>query len=733
MIIRATFTTLLLLLPALAFGGSVEVNLSATDPTANELGQESGTIRVTRNTTAGSLTVNVSISGTASVNDFSYSDGGELAVLERVSFFSGQDTVDIVFTAALDNLVEGQEQFDVSLEAGTGYSVGSSTSGSIVIEDDPPVVTLEATDTTADEAGQDVLVFRFGRTGGNVNQNLDVNVNIEPTTTVTLTGAAFDLSGDDGGTLATFQRITIFGGNPSRDLTFTPVLDNRIEPVEQLDLSLDSGSYNIGSQNSASATLADDPPVVTLEAIDNSADEAGQDVMVFRFGRTGGNVNQNLDVSVNIESTTTVTLTGGAFDLSGDDGGTLATFQRITISSGNASRDLTYTPVLDNRIESVEQLDLSIAPGSYNIGAPSSGSATLADDPPTVTLEAIDDIADEAGQDVIVFRFARTGGNINQALTVNVNIEPTTTVSLTGGGFDLSADDGGTLSAFQTVSIPGASASRDVTLTPVLDNRLESDEQLDLSINSGSYVVGTPSSGSALLADDPPVVSVSVVQQQAAEGGPAGIVSVDRTGGNIDLALTINAEISASSTVSNSDFAVDDGGTLQAFGTITLPAGSASRELGFTAALDDLTEGDETLTLDLLLGSYVRGNPASATLLFTDDRLFANGFEQEIVGLKSCSLSDRTRLSSTAFDVVGSQALELSTNLVWLRCSPLQHYDWLGVLCGGQGGSLSPDVAAVLADFNAGLLGDHAGVSSWRLATPLEKAEAGFTGTCFVR
>ncbi len=434
--------------------------------------------------------------------------------------------------------------------------------------------------------------------------------------------------------------------------------------------------------------------------------------------------------------TINVTIGGTASnnDFSFDDGGTLIAFGTVTFNNGQTSRTITLTPNLDNLVEGQEQFDVTIAAGSgYTIGSNSSASITVEDDPPVVTLEATDASADEAGQDPMVFRFSRTGGNIGQNLTVNVTIDPSTTANLSGGDSDLSGDDGGSLAVFQTVTIFGNNPSRDVAFTPVLDNRVEPVEQLDLSLAAGNYNVGTQNSGSATLADDPPVVSISVVQPEAAEGGPAGVLSLDRTGGNVNQGLTVNAMISATSTVADSDFTVDDGGTLQAFGTVNIPSGQASRELSFTAILDDLTEGEETLILELQDGSYVQGSPAEGTLLFVDDRLFVDGFEIAVGGLKSCSLTDSTKLSPLAFDVVGSQALQLSRNLIWLRCSPLQHYDWLGDLCGGASGSLTFAAEDVLADFNAGLLGDHAGVSSWRLATESEKAEAGFTGTCFVR
>ena len=350
-----------------------------------------------------------------------------------------------------------------------------------------------------------------------------------------------------------------------------------------------------------------------------------------------------------------------------------------------------------------------------------------------VTLEVIDDMADEAGQDVMVFRFSRSGGNVNQILDVNVTIEPTSTASLTGGDFDLSGDDGGSLAATQRVRFQAGDAARDLTFTPVLDNRVEPTERLDLSLAPGGYNIGSPSSGSATLADDPPVLNITVVQPEAAEGGAAGILAVGRTGGNVSQALTANASISAASTVNGSDFTVDDGGALQAFGTVNIPAGQAARELAFIAVDDGLVEGEEILILELQAGSYVQGSPASGTLIFIDGPLFADGFETPVAGLRDCSLDERTDLSPLAFDVDGGQVYDYVRGLIWLRCAPNQRFNRLDGRCTGPARAFERDPSAMLAEFNAGRLGDNGGVSTWRFASRAEKAEAGFDGACLVR
>lgn len=96
-------------------------------------------------------------------------------------------------------------------------------------------------------------------------------------------------------------------------------------------------------------------------------------------------------------------------------------------------------------------------------------------------------------------------------------------------------------------------------------------------------------------------------------------------------------------------------------------------------------------------------------------------------------LTENAVLSSRRFDVVGAQALDMRQDLIWLRCDPSQTYGWLGDLCVGSDLHVASHAVDAVADFNAGRLGDNAGVNTWRLATELEKISAGFTGSCFVR
>ena len=362
--------------------------------------------------------------------------------------------------------------------------------------------------------------------------------------------------------------------------------------------------------------------VVTLEAIDDSAAEAGQDVGVLRFTRS--NSTGNLTVNVAIEGSSTATIN----DYSSSDGGTLPVFGTVNFSNGQQTVDITLTPTLDNLVEGQEQLDLSLESGSgYTIGSPSSGSILIADDPPVVTLEAADGDAAGAGQDPFVFRASRTGGNINQALTVNVTIDPGNSADTFN---DFSADDGGTLQVFERLAIPGGSAAHEITFTPVLDNRVEAPETFAIALAGGSYLAsGAPNTAGAVIADDPPIVSITAATPTAIEGYTPGVLRFERTGGNPNQILTVNASFSVASSATTGDFSADDGGTLVVFGTTTIGAGNANRDIVLTAVQDQLEEGEEELIVVVDPGGYLVGDPGSATILFLDTPppLFKDGFE----------------------------------------------------------------------------------------------------------
>jgi uncharacterized protein YjiK len=111
-----------------------------------------------------------------------------------------------------------------------------------------PVVTLSAVDPAAAEAAGDPGTFRFTRSGTTVGA-LTVNYTIA-------SGTGQATSGDY--TPALSGSVTIPSGQSSVDVTIAPVADTAVEGNETVTLTLfDSGSYDVGSPNTATVTIAD--------------------------------------------------------------------------------------------------------------------------------------------------------------------------------------------------------------------------------------------------------------------------------------------------------------------------------------------------------------------------------------------------------------------------------------------------------------------------------------------
>ena len=128
-----------------------------------------------------------------------------------------------------------------------------------------PVVTITAPDPSAFETGPDSGTFRMSRTGSTANA-LDV--------TYTVGGTAS--SGDY--TPALSGTATIAAGQPSVDVTITPVDDGLVEDSETVVLTLvDTVDYDLGASTSATVRIGDDAPTVASTLPTNGASNVAVD------------------------------------------------------------------------------------------------------------------------------------------------------------------------------------------------------------------------------------------------------------------------------------------------------------------------------------------------------------------------------------------------------------------------------------------------------------------------
>jgi hypothetical protein len=337
---------------------AVSLSIAATDANAAEP-SDPGLFTITRSgSTASAVTVNLSRFGSATHG----TDYQSLPTSATIGVGQTQATIAVI---PIDDLTrENNETISLGITSGS-YQIGSPSSATITLVDDEPLLSITATDATADEAGDPAAftITRSGITSGSLSVN------------VTFTGTA--TSGSDFSAISV--PVVFAPGSASVVIDVIPVNDSIPEPSETLAATLTSGAYGISGLSSASITLTDDEPFVSLVASDPDARE-GVDPGSFTLSRTGSLAN-DLEVHLTLSGTAT----------NGSDFLTIST--PIVIPSGQSSVVIPVTTLDDSAQESYETVTLALtAQPAYTLGSAVSGTVNLQDDdvnnPPVILVTA---------------------------------------------------------------------------------------------------------------------------------------------------------------------------------------------------------------------------------------------------------------------------------------------------------------------------------------------------------
>jgi YD repeat-containing protein len=111
------------------------ITITATDPNASEMGQDSGTFTVSRTGgTETALAVSYTVSGTAT-------PGADYTALpSTVTILAGNPSATLIVTPVDDTTVEGEETVVVTLSSSSSYAVGSPGSATVTIADNDSVL-----------------------------------------------------------------------------------------------------------------------------------------------------------------------------------------------------------------------------------------------------------------------------------------------------------------------------------------------------------------------------------------------------------------------------------------------------------------------------------------------------------------------------------------------------------------------------------------------------------------
>ncbi len=285
-------------------------------------------------------TIYYTVSGSAS------SGSDYVALSGSVVIPAGTASSVVQVTSLRDLSLEGVENVAVSISSHAGYSIiSTNASASIDLYDDTPAIGVYATNYSLVEGQPTSLVFYNTNAHGGTPQ-ITINYGIGGTA-----GNGSDYSSLSGS-------VALPAGTYSVAVPISSFTDSLVEGTETLNLWLQSNSqYLIDPAGSNIViSIADDYPVVQVQAADAYAAEAGLDPGMFTITRTG-NTNRSITVQLNV----TGTATPGA-----DYTALPAT---VVLGAGVLSANLAVTPLANAGIESAETVVLTLKPdASYVLG-----------------------------------------------------------------------------------------------------------------------------------------------------------------------------------------------------------------------------------------------------------------------------------------------------------------------------------------------------------------------------
>ena len=223
----------------------------AAEPATN------GTFRITaKGGAAGSLTVNYTISGTATAgSDYTIAGLNNVTLTGTTTVTLTGGTVISNLTVAVinDALAEELENITLTLTPSANYSLWSPLSSAtmLLLDDDQPTVFVDGqvgtgtTDVVSESATGTTLKFFVSRTGSTVNP-LTVNYTMGGTATAGVDYTNANLTGS----------VVIPAGLAGVDISFNTISDSIFEGTESVILQLAPGSYARGGDGKI--LIADD-------------------------------------------------------------------------------------------------------------------------------------------------------------------------------------------------------------------------------------------------------------------------------------------------------------------------------------------------------------------------------------------------------------------------------------------------------------------------------------------
>jgi hypothetical protein len=472
--------------------------------------------------TAGALTVNYTISGSAT-NGTDYENLPGSAVIP-----DGATGVDITITPQDDTLREGTETVTLTLAPGAGYGI-EVASGTLYLEDDdlPSSISSMGFSNTSSTTSEmpDAVTGEF--------RDIPVTLPAAGTTTVTVEyvigGGSAVADGVDwnladaanGNALITRGVLTFAPGVTSQNVRVRVRNDGVVEGsetvvIDLVNLNTGGGSARLsGSRYRHTMTITDNaaanslPRVSFLTAATTRTENDGTDpLLIAAFDSPSGvAASVNYIVSGTATAGTDYTLANGT----------------LNFAAGEMFKKLPLIILPDGTAETPETIIVTLsAPAGAALGAITTHTVTITEtNRPVIGIAASSPECVEDSSTGL-FTISRLGGAANLAITVNY--------ALSGTG--VSGTDFQPLSG--SVLLPANQSSVSIPLVPIPDTAAEPDKTVTVTLSSDpAYDIGPGNEATITILDDDELPVVTLISpttpQVSIPSGVGLMVQVEAT------------------------------------------------------------------------------------------------------------------------------------------------------------------------------------------------------------